>query len=59
MIVKEDDTTVPGKANSGHTFGSELCPEMPGLDPVRDRREIERRVLDSPVGSLLAYMKTF
>ena len=59
MNVKEYDTTVPGKANSGHTFGSELCPEMPGLDPVRDRREIERRILGSPVGSLLAYMKTF
>jgi hypothetical protein len=58
MLVKEFDTTVRGKANSGHTFGSELCPDTTGLDPVRDRREIERRILQSPVGSLLAYLKT-
>jgi hypothetical protein len=58
MLVKEYDTTVPGRTNTGHTFGSELCPDTAGLDPVRDRQEIQRRVLESPVGSLLAYLKT-
>ena len=58
MLVKEYDTSVPGKSNGGHTFGSELCPDTAGLDPVRDRQEIQRRILQSPVGSLLAYLKT-
>ena len=58
MLIKEYDTTVAGKANTGHTFGSELCPDTTGLDPTRDRRDIERRILQSPVGSLLAYLKT-
>jgi hypothetical protein len=58
MLVKEYDTTVFGKTNSGHGFGSELCPDTSGLDPLRDRREIERRLLQSPAGSLLAYLKT-
>ena len=58
MLVKEYDTSVFGKTNSGHGFGSELCPDTSGLDPLRDRREIERRLLQSPVGSLLAYLKT-
>ena len=58
ILVKEYDTTVPGKANTGHTFGSDLCPDTSGLDPVRDRREIEKRILGSRVGALLAYLKT-
>jgi hypothetical protein len=58
ILVKEYDTTVPGKANSGHTFGSDLCPDTAGLDPVRDRAEIEKRILGSRVGALLAYLKT-
>jgi len=58
MLIKEYDTKVPGKANTGHTFGAELCPDTNGLDPVSDRREIERRLLGSPVGALLAYLKT-
>jgi hypothetical protein len=58
MLIKEYDTTVTGKANTGHTFGSELCPDTAGLDPTRDRRDIERRILQSPVGALLAYLKT-
>jgi hypothetical protein len=58
LLVKEFDTTIPGKANSGHTFGSELCPDTGGLDPTRDRKEIEARLLQSPVGALLAYLKT-
>jgi hypothetical protein len=58
MLVKEYDTTVAGKSNGGHTFGSALCPDTAGLDPVRDRREIELRILRSPVGALLAYLKT-
>jgi hypothetical protein len=58
ILVKEIDTTVPGRANAGHTFGSNLCPDTSGLDPVADRREIATRVNGSRVGALLAYLKT-
>ena len=58
MLVKEYDTTVPGKANTGHTFGADLCPDTTGLDPIADRKEIEARLLGSRVGALLAYLKT-
>jgi hypothetical protein len=58
VLVKEFDTTVPGKANTGHTFGADLCPDTAGLDPVADRAEIEKRLLGSQVGALLAYLKT-
>ena len=58
LLVKEYDTSVPSKSNNGHTFGSELCPDTGGLDPVKDRKEIEGRLLKSPVGALLAYLKT-
>ena len=58
ILVKEYDTTVPGKANTGHTFGADLCPDTSGLDPAADRKEIEKRVLGSRVGALLAYLKT-
>jgi hypothetical protein len=56
--VKEYDTTVPGKANTGHTYGGEMCPDTTGLDPVADRKEIENRIGSSKVGALLAYLKT-
>jgi hypothetical protein len=56
--VKEYDTTVSGKANTGHTFGSALCPDTAGLDPMRDRKEIQTRLVNSRVGALLAYLKT-
>jgi processive rubber oxygenase RoxA-like protein len=58
LLVKEFDTTVAGKSNTGHTFGSELCPDTSGLNPMTDRKEIEARLLKSPVGALLAYLKT-
>jgi hypothetical protein len=58
ILVKEYDTAVPSKANTGHTFGSDLCPDTSGLDPIRDRKEIETRLLGSRVGALLAYLKT-
>jgi hypothetical protein len=58
ILIKEYDTTVPGKANGGHTFGADLCPDTSGLDPMADRREIETRLLRSPVGALLAYLRT-
>ena len=58
ILMKEYDTKVPGKANAGHTFGSDLCPDTSGLDPVRDRKEITTRILQSPVGSLLEFLKT-
>jgi processive rubber oxygenase RoxA-like protein len=58
ILVKEYDTTVPGKANTGHTFGAELCPDTASLDPVADRKEIATRIMGSRVGALLAYLKT-
>ena len=58
ILVKEYDTSVPGKANTGHTFGANLCPDTSGLDPVDDRQAIEERLLESDVGALLAYLKT-
>ena len=58
MLVKEYDTAVPSRANTGHTFGGDLCPDTTGLDPVADRKEIETRLLQSRVGALLAYLKT-
>ncbi len=58
MLIKEYDTSVAGKANTGHAFGVEMCPDTSGLDPTADRKAIETRVLDSPVGALLAYLKT-
>jgi hypothetical protein len=58
ILVKEYDTTVPGKRNTGHAFGANLCPDTSGLDPVADRKEIESRLVNSRVGALLAYLKT-
>jgi hypothetical protein len=58
ILVKEYDTTMPGKANTGHTFGADLCPDTSGLDPLTGRKEIEARILSSPAGALLAYLKT-
>jgi hypothetical protein len=58
MLIKQYDTTIPSKANTGHTFGADLCPDTTGLDPIRDRREIETRLQRSAVGALLAYLKT-
>jgi hypothetical protein len=28
LLVKEYDTTIPSKANTGHVFGSQLCPTL-------------------------------
>jgi hypothetical protein len=58
ILVKEYDTTVSSKTNTGHTFAADLCPGTSGLDPTRDRKEIETRLLRSRVGALLAYLKT-
>jgi hypothetical protein len=58
LLVKTYDTSVPSKANTGHTYGADLCPDTTGLDPATDRKEIEERLLRSRVGSLLAYLKT-
>ncbi|HTV00256.1 MAG TPA: hypothetical protein VMF13_06965 [Luteitalea sp.] len=58
QLVKTFDTTEPGRANTGHTFGSALCPDTTGLDPIADRKEIASRIEASKVGALLAYLKT-
>ena len=34
------------------------CPDTSGLDPIANRKEIESRLLGSPVGALLAYLRT-
>jgi hypothetical protein len=58
ILIKEYDTSVTGKANSGHTFGADLCPDTSGLDPVKDRQTIAERLRQSRVGALLEYLKT-
>lgn len=58
ILIKEYDTTIPGRANTGHPFGADLCPDTSGLDPVTDRKAIAERLLNSRVGALLAYLKT-
>lgn len=58
ILIKEYDTAVPGKANTGHTFGAHLCADTSGLDPVRDRKTIGERIRQSRAGALLEYLKT-
>ena len=58
MLVKVYGTAVPSKANTGHAYGGDLCPDTGGLDPTTDRKAIADRILRSPVGALLAYLKT-
>ena len=58
ILIKEYDTSVPGKSNGGHTFAAGICPDTSGLDPVADRKEIETRLLGSRIGALLAYLRT-
>jgi hypothetical protein len=58
ILIKEYDTTVPGKANTGHTYGADLCPSTTGLDPIADRKTIEEGLTNSRIGALLAYLKT-
>jgi hypothetical protein len=58
MLIKEYDTAQTGKANTGHTFGGNLCPDTSGLDPVTDRQTIADRLRQSRVGALLEYLKT-
>ena len=59
QLVKEYDTSVFGRSNKGHEFGSSLCPSLDGLDPVKDRAQIAERIRQSKAGDLLEYMKTF
>jgi RoxA-like, cytochrome c-like/Cytochrome c len=58
ILIKEYDITLPGKSNKGHDYAADFCPDTSGLDPIRDRKEIETRLLRSQVGALLAYLKT-
>jgi hypothetical protein len=60
--VIEYDTTVSGRSNGGHSgpdFGSNLCPDLAGLDPVQDREKISDLIANSDAGALIEYMKTF
>lgn len=58
MLIKEYDTTLASKSNGGHTFAADMCPDTSGLDPIRDRREIESRLIQSRIGALLEFLKT-
>ena len=58
VLVRPYETSQPGNRNGGHAFGAELCPDTSGLDPVTDRQQIGKLLLDSRVGALLAYLKT-
>ena len=58
ILIKEYDTTVPGNANTGHSFGADLCPDTSGLDPTADRQVIQDRLIESEAGVLLEYLKT-
>ena len=58
MQVKKYDTRDFSRSNKGHTFGSSLCPDTSGLDPVQDRDEITKRITQSKTGDLLEYLKT-
>src|SRR5205809_5254379 len=49
ILIKDYDTTIPGKANTGHTYGADLCPDTTGLDPIVNRKEIEMRLVRSPI----------
>ena len=58
MLIKEYDTTVPGKANTGHTFGARY---VPGYRRVGSGQGSENDCrADSAVarGALLEYLKT-
>ena len=58
MSKKPGAVQVPGNANTGHSFGANLCPDTNGLDPAADRQAIAERLLESEVGTLLEYLKT-
>ncbi len=57
--VTDYDTREFSRDNSGHAYGTTLCPDLSGLDPVTDRIEIADRITASAVGDLLEYLKTF
>ncbi|MCI0666869.1 MAG: hypothetical protein L0Y43_02300 [Methylococcaceae bacterium] len=58
LLVKSYDTREFGHANTGHHYGSSLCPDVSGLDPINDRAEIAARISGSTAGDLLEYLKT-
>ena len=58
MQVKKYNTGEFGRSNQGHNYGSSLCPNTKGLDPITDRKEIKDRILNSKIGDLLEYLKT-
>ena len=48
----------PARPTAATRSARRLCPDTSGLDPVRDRAEIQTRILQSPAGALLEYLKT-
>jgi mono/diheme cytochrome c family protein len=56
--VKQYNTRDFGRANSGHRYGSSLCPDTSDLDPIRDREEITIRIIASEIDNVLEYLKT-
>ncbi len=58
VLIKDYDTHQLSRSNKGHEFGTHLCPDLQGLDPLANRQEVTQRILASPVGDLLEYLKT-
>jgi hypothetical protein len=58
VLFKTYDTRQLSRSNTGHDFSSHLCPDLTGLDPLESREEIAKRILESPAGDLLEYLKT-
>ena len=56
--IKEYDTQEFSRSNQGHSFGSSLCPDLSGLDPIADRKAIAQKISDSKAGDLIEYLKT-
>jgi hypothetical protein len=57
--VKSYDTSYESRGNGGHAIAeSDLCPDLSGLDPIRDRKKIEDKISDSEAGKLIEYLKT-
>ena len=58
QLVKTYDTSVFSRSNTGHEYGSSLCPDTSELDPTTDRNKIVDKVSASKVADLLEYLKT-
>lgn len=59
ILVKQFDTSIPGRGNHGHTFADPLCPEgLEKMDPVKDRQAIAKAISASKAGAVIEFLKT-